>query len=279
MHRQSTIVSPVLNRPSEARLQTAGIAALSAMIVCLACSAARAEVLFSESFNGYWSFPDEVPDNDPINPGLPRQSEGADEFWYGGRFEPADDDGSINSDLAVQKYGGGSNNSHTGRVSDDAGILFQISTVNLESAELHYDWRTFLAESPDLLRVGYFVGDLDFDGSRFYDFNAEFGSNWWNTDWVQITSGRSNSWQHVESPLPLGEPSVWIAFWLDGENCDYGKIDNICVTGNVVVPEPTSVLLAVMGAACLLVRGRRRIFAGPRVLLDSRAAFRADAAR
>jgi hypothetical protein len=275
MRGQFNYVSILANESLRARVLHRGAVAifLVALVWMQTCSIAQAATLFHESFNGYWSFPNEEPENDPVNIGLPRQSKGADEFWYGARFEQADDNSSINSDLAVQKWGGGSNNSHTGRFSDDAGILFQISTLNLESAELQFDWRTFLCESPDLLKVGYFVGNLNFGGSRFADFADQFGNNWWNTNWVQLFSGRSNSWRHEEFPLPLGQASVWVAFWLDAENCDYGKIDNICVTGNVVVPEPGSLLLAAVGVAGSLVCGRRRLVASLRAALDRRGNF------
>jgi hypothetical protein len=80
-----------------------------------------------------------------VNPGLPKISEGANEHWYGVRFQTGN--GTIDQDLAVQKFGGGSNSSHTGRAEDDAGLMLHISTLNMDSVSLSFDWRTFLAET------------------------------------------------------------------------------------------------------------------------------------
>jgi hypothetical protein len=228
---------------------------------------ASAATLFSENFEGYTSFPVEIPDNDPVNPGLPVWWEGAKETWYGARFLTPSDNSSIDSDLAVQKWGGGTNNSHTGRVSDNAGMLFHISTVGYESVLLNYEWRTFLAEGSSRMRVGYYVGSLAGHLEvglipDFANFNTEFGSSFWTDEWVQTTSGQSNSWQSKQVSLPGGQADIWVAFWLKGSNCEYGKLDNICVTGNQVVPEPSSIVIALMGCAlCGVVAVRRRVAA------------------
>ncbi len=242
------------------RVNPVRVAALAAFVAVIIFNSApaRAVTLFHETFDGYWSFPAEEPQYDPINPGLALKSEGADEFWYGGRFEPGDN-GSINSDLAVQKYGGSGNSSHTGRAEDDAGMLFNVSTLNLESVVLRFKWRTFMAGHGDKFRAGYFVGDIDFGNSRFKNFVAEYGTDWWEDEWTEVASGRSDSWQHVAVPLPLSEPSVWVAFWMDGGKYDYAKFDHIKVKGMEVVPEPSSALIAAIGAAlCGGIALRRR---------------------
>jgi hypothetical protein len=238
---------------------------LAATLCLLSTAPAAADTLFWEDFNGYTSFPAEHPAGDPINPGLPKPSEGSDEIWYGGRFE-VPNDGSIDQDLAVQRWGDGqfgTNNTPVGRMEDDAGLLFNISTLNLLSATLSFDWRTFSvsATDGDKFRAGYYVGELDFGGSSYYDFVAEFGSGWWNTSWVEIVNGRSSSFLHEIAELPVGVESIWVAFWLDDGEGDFGKIDNIHVEGTVV-PEPSSVLIAGLGAAlCACLAVRRRITA------------------
>ena len=197
------------------------------------------------------------------------QSEGADAFWYGGRFEPADG-GTIDSDLAVQKYGGGSNGGHTGRFEDEAGLLFHINTELLSNVTLGFQWcGTFLADSADRLRVGFYVGELNFGSSRYQDFNSIFGSNWWTSAWTQVFStGPNNSWHTVTVPLPSGEPSVWVAFWMDGEEGNYAKIDNICVKGSQNIPEPGSIVLAAIAAAIGGLVALRRRFANPSIEFD-----------
>lgn len=219
---------------------------------------ALATTLFWEDFNGYTHFPNEIPDNDPINVGLPLQSEGADEYWYGARFQTPEG-GSIDSDLGVQKFGGGTNSTPVGRFEDDAGILFNISTLGYTSVTLTYDWRTFSAATGDNVRAGYYVGDLDFEGDRYQDFRADFGNGWWDAEWTQVSIGSGNSWHHVETALPVGQPSIWVAFWLDNGEGDYGKLDNVHVQGTAVIPEPSSMLLAGIGAlSCLGAVYRRR---------------------
>ena len=100
------------------------------------------------------------------------------------------------------------------------------------------------ADQADWLRVGYFVGDLDFGGSRFKDFVADFGANWWNDNWTQITGGRRDQWGNVMVPLPLGQPEIWVAFWMNGQEGDYGLFDNICASGTEIVPERVTVTVA-----------------------------------
>jgi hypothetical protein len=252
---------------SQSPLRGALILAMAVCALAGFASSAGAATLFSENFEGYTSFPVEIPDNDPVNPGLPVWWEGAQETWYGARFDWPDNNSSIDSDLAVQRWGGGSNNSHTGRVSDSAGMLFHISTVGYDSVSLNYDWRTFLAEGTSRLKVGYYVGDLSGHLEvglipDFANFHTEFGTSFWADEWVQTTSGQNNNWQSRSVSLPGGQADIWVAFWMKGGACEYGKIDNICVTGTEVVPEPSSILIAVMGAAlCGCVTIRRRLAA------------------
>ena len=230
--------------------------ALAVLVVVAAwCAPARAVTLFSENFQGYTSFPAQNPVNDYINPGLPRQSEGAHELWYGGRFQPGTV--SIDAALAVQKYGGGTNNTHVGRVSDDAGMLFHVSTLNLQTATLDFDWRTFQAEFPDKMVVGYYVGNINFGGSLYHDFTSS-GPAW--SSWTQILNANpNNSWQHFTGALPAGQADVWVAFWLNGDCADFGKIDNVVVKGTAQVPEPAALFSAASGAGiCLVVALRRR---------------------
>jgi uncharacterized repeat protein (TIGR01451 family) len=193
-------------------------------------------VIFHEDFEGYTHFPDQHPAGDPINAGLPRQAEGTHEVWYGGRFEGADN-GDIDSDLAVQKFGGGTNNTKCGRVEDDAGLLFKVDTTIFSQATLSFDWRTFSVGSSDRLTVGYYVGEIDFasdtpDGT-YDDFVRRFnqdGPPW--EEWTQLLRDKNSDWQSESYALPTGEQCVWVAFWIDAGSSDFGKIDNVKVTVN-----------------------------------------------
>ena len=142
-------------------------------LVLLSGPASASIVLFSEDFDGY-------PDNVTPDAGIPLIEEEADEFWYGGRFESYEG-GTISQDTAV-RYG-----DYT-RFEDEAGILFNISTVDHIGVTLTFDWKTHQVESTDYLVVGYFLGDLNYGpGERYRDFyNEDFGGNhdaavdWWN---------------------------------------------------------------------------------------------------
>ena len=234
--------------------------------------------LFWEDFEGYTSFPSSVPSGTAVNSGIPKISEGAKQVWYGGRFEQPDSTSGIDTDLAVQRFGGGSNNTHAGRFEDDAGLLLRLNTVGHTDVRLSFDWRTFQAESADQLVVGYFVGSLNFGactgegGSAcLRDFyTTDFGSNqtavvnWWTNNWTEILRGQNSTWQSVTNvALPAGQASVWVAFWLDNGEGDYGLIDNVNVTNPTTsrVPEPSTLLLLGTGlvGAGLLWQRRRQI--------------------
>jgi hypothetical protein len=262
--------SQVISRECAARVLRATLLPAVLLLTLFGGAPATAASLFYEDFEGFSSFPDTDNNGHQINPGLPLQAEGATEKWYGGRFEWPDN-GTIDSDLAVNRFGGGSNNTHVGRAEDEAGMLFKVSTTGLTTATLSFDWKFFSSENWDSLKVGYYVGEINFGASRYYDFVADsffnplpntpdVNNEGWTTRWTQLMAGNENSnWQHEQFALPVGQQTVWIALWLNGNECDYGKFDNVCVTGNIPVPEPASVLMAAVGAGlCGCVALRRR---------------------
>lgn len=237
---------------------------------------APAATLFSENFEGYTSFPNQVPFGDLVNAGIPKISEGANGVWYGGRFETPDG-GSIDSDLAVQKFGGGSNPTHTGRFEDDAGLLLRINTTGYSNVTLSFDWRTFLVGSADRLVVGYRVGSISPFGTCtgngesgcFADLRASLP--WYTTEtgttltgnWTQLLRAtKSDAWANQSYTLSAAadnQSQVWIAFWLDNGEGDYGKIDNVSVTATVV-PVPAALWLFSSGLLGLSAFSRFRIF-------------------
>ncbi len=220
--------------------------------------------LFSEDFDGYTSFPDSDAGG-AGNFGLPLVSEGADETWFAIRFQTPDSNcspsSSQNCDVAVQKVGSSStlplNPTPVGRFEDEAGLVFHISTLGLTATTLDFDWRLFSAAGSDAMRVGYFVGDITPYASSSF-LNATSGSSpykWAN--WTALTPAGgliSNSFLHATYALPDNQTDVWVAFWLDNGEGDFGKIDNVVVTA---VPEPTTAALLTFGCALLALACRR----------------------
>lgn len=253
------------------------LAALALLLGLSAASSAQAVTLFSENFEGYTSFPHFIPliPPDPVNAGIAKISEGASEVWYGARFE-IPDGGTINSDLAIQKFGGGSNNTHTGRVEDDAGMLFKIDTTGKNNVNLSFDWRTFLTGTKDRFVVGYHVGSITGFGTctgegeagcfadlttslPFYtnqnDLTPTLTGNWTQL----LRASQNNSWTNQSYTLgndANNQSEVWIAFWMDNGEGDYAKFDNVLVTA-VPEAETYAMLLAGLGLVGFAVRRRK----------------------
>lgn len=259
--------------------------AFAAFVAVLSMATDRAHAgisIFHETFDGYNYFPDEFPANDPINLGLPLISEGADEIWFGGRFEKPDTPISndpiqdIHLDLAVQKFSGGGNSTRSGRAGDDAGLILRVPQ-GFKDIKMWFDWRTFSAGSNDRIVVGYHVGDLGFNATtRIIDFYGDFvdanggdedaGQDdavaWWNDEWVELMRKSPNNTFQTEMfhlPDTTGTEPVWVAFWVDNGDKDFIKLDNIWLKGSPMpIPEPASAGLFACGAMVLAMRGRRR---------------------
>jgi hypothetical protein len=224
---------------------------------------AGAVTIFDETFDGYTEFPDEVPDGDEVNLGVPLVSEGADENWFAARFGAPETD--FDCDLAVQEHGGSGNNTPVGRFEDQAGLLFSIDTTGLTDVILSFDWRTFAAPAGDQSVVGYFVGETPFEldpslagsehGGRCEVEGCEIPSVDPGLFTELLRVDVHSDFTHHEFALPSGVGVIWIAFWHDGGENDYTKLDNVRVTA---VPEPAAALLMLAGTAGLAVFGRKR---------------------
>lgn len=280
---------------------TPKLAVLAVLLSLSGADPAQAATVFSETFEGYTSFPtgsgsDENDDDNSIarNNGIPKTSEGAQEDWYAARFQDGSGQngggtvGGIDSDLAVLQFGGGTtasiNQTHVGRVEDDAGLLFKLNTMNLDSIKLSFDWRTSSVSSSDRFVVGYHAGSIT-------DFGTDFGSApsnactgngqdgcfadlrgshpWYTTgtttptgDWMQLLRATSPiAWQGASFNLPdavENKPEVWVAFWMDNGNNDFAMIDNIQVTA---VPEADTWAMMVAGLGLIGFMARRRRYA------------------
>jgi len=239
-----------------------GFSALATVWVLAVGAPAGADTLFWEDFDGYTSFPSQDPIGDYVNKGVPKPSEGSDEVWYGARFMAPDSacipSSDINCDIAVQQFGNLTTNpTPVGRFEDEAGLLFSIDSTGFTDITLEFDWRTFSAISTDQLVVGYFVGDIP--GSEFStDLTADFQTgpySWPN--WVEISRMSAlSTFTHELFALPSDVGTIWIAFWLDDGEGDYGKIDNVHVSATAI-PEPSTALLVLAGLTAL-GGGRRR---------------------
>lgn len=222
-------------------------------------------ILFSESFD---NVSEGFSGQDPRRYGIPTSASfDTDENWYGARFEHADG-GTIAQDVGVQSYGGGGNATQTGLIEDDAGLMFRIDASVYTSVLLSFDWRTFSAGSHDRLRVGYFIGDITAGNAGFTDRQIDLrsadqggidGNFNWTQGWNELGSfSPSNQFSSelFDLTAAAGASEVWIAFWLDGGEEDFGKIDNIMVTAQPV-PVPAAVWLFASAFAGLLGLRRR----------------------
>ncbi|MGH7341405.1 MAG: PEP-CTERM sorting domain-containing protein, partial [Candidatus Rokuibacteriota bacterium] len=222
----------------------------------------QAVTIFSETFDGYSNFPDSDVGGTG-NFGLPLISEGADSIWYAIRFASAETNcapaSSQDCDVSIQAIGSSTtaplNLTPVGRFEDEAGLVFNISTLGLTSVTLDFDWRLFSATGTDNMRVGYYVGDIaPYASSSF--LHALTGTYAWS-NWTALSPAAgltSSSFEHATYSLPSNQADVWVAFWLDNGEGDFGKVDNVVVTA---VPEPASGLLLALGTAFLASRRRR----------------------
>ena len=221
-----------------------------ALGVTLQAGTADGLAIFSESFDGYTSFPDERPEGDFVNLGLPLVSEGADSEWFAGRFREPETEcsgGGVDCDLAVQRRGGDGNSTPVGRFEDGAGLLFSFDTTGLTDVLLSFDWRSFAAPEEDERAVGYFVGANPIGADDFVD---------WSSFTELLRLGEDTEWSHHEFALPENAGTVWVAFWHDGGNNDYTKLDAVAVTA--LVPEPAALAMLFTGLLGLAVWGRPR---------------------
>lgn len=223
--------------------------------------AAGALTIFDETFDGYTDFPDEVPDGDEVNLGPPTLAEGASESWFAARFGAPETD--FDCDLAIQESGGSGNKTPVGRFEDQAGLLFAVDTTGLTDVLLSFDWRTFAAPSGDQSVVAFFVGESPFDGAGLAGEPCEHDGC---SDLASLDPGLftellrvdvHSDFTHHEFALPSGAGIVWVAFWHDGGENDYTKLDNVRVTATAV-PEPAAALLLLAGTAGLAAFGRKR---------------------
>jgi hypothetical protein len=182
--------------------------------------------------------------------------------WYAAQFQNGFNQ-PINNVAVGCPFCGVNSNNLMGIMMDDGGMLFRISTVDLESAFLSFNWGTLLTVTGDSFFAGYYAGDLshEFNSENTAYFNNTRGPYWFFNEWTTIASGRAGG-SVVDFALPLGVEYLWIAFWmqdsrLSGINCAMSLIDNVYAYGNPI-PEPGTMLLLGSGLLGLAHLRRRR---------------------
>ena len=242
------------------------LAATAAASLAAANVHAANVTLLSETFDGVTSG---YSGSDPRRFGIPDIATfGADNDWSAARFEQPDG-GDPRHDVGVQRYGGAGNDTPVGIGEDDGGLLISFDASNYVDISLTFDWRTFSAGDHDELVVGIFVGDLDAGHPEgFVDNQIDLrptshggpGDGVWNWEngWIELfRAGPSNHFSTEVLSLSAadGASEFWLAFWMDGGEHDFFKIDNILVEAQVV-PIPPALWL--MGTAILGLIGLRR---------------------
>lgn len=196
----------------------------------------------------------------PFGPGVP-VTPGADNNWYGARFQsngmtPA----SIAADVGRSSWPllDFSENAH-GWAMDDAGILIGLSTSGYSNVQWNFDWFTTLLETDDSLKAGYFIGDVTGFSSLTKDLRNATGDVAKMSNWVWTNLGSTDSVQNTTIALPGNQSKIWIAYWLDGDENDFGKFDNINITADrtIVTPESASMLLFSSGLIGAFYRRRK----------------------
>jgi len=129
----------------------------------------------------------------------------------------------------------------------DSYIQRVVSTLNYQNISLQYYRRTYAAESVDR-----FIASWSLDGS-----------NWTNLESVSPTT----NWGPVTFNLSGLNPAVnnssfYVRFKMDNKNLvlgllDYGLLDNVQVSGDVI-PEPTTMSLLGLGLLGVLGLKRRK---------------------
>jgi hypothetical protein len=236
-----------------------------------------AATIFQENFDGYEpsnggaGFPDKP--SDPSNLGVPLVSEGADEGeWLGARVG-TNGAGSIAQDVGVQrKYRDQPlelNMTPAGRYADDAGLAIRLDLTNYENVAIEFDWRMFKTEEVDRNKFAYYIGDGLGTPNNTVDWSGIYGTftEVFSRDRVPEPNNLNvdGGSRHEIFSLPAAANGnvVYLVWWLDnldgasGEN-DIGKLDNVIITGDPIVPEPASLALFAFGFAPLLVGLRRR---------------------
>jgi hypothetical protein len=134
-------------------------------------------------------------------------------------------------------------------VEDDAVVGTRIDTTGFEAITLGFDWRTYSSGTSDEWRVGYAI-------------SATKPNHWGNfTELDYIT--RDTSWDPTSYSLSSASDTsdLWVAFFLDDDEGDYGFVDNVLVSGTPIqapVPEPSTILLLALGILGMAGYGRKR---------------------
>lgn len=133
--------------------------------------------------------------------------------WSAGRIPGGSPSNHYGTDNAIPIN---SSTSYYAWLEDDVILYKSLNTTGNQSISFSYCRRTFDTGTGDFLRIGWKTG--------------AFSLNW--STWNELESIDTNNWACVSFPLNgANNTQILIAFYLDNDNNDYGKFDNVKVTG------------------------------------------------
>lgn len=145
--------------------------------------------------------------------------------WSAAHFEPHDG-GTPSVDVyALSQPAAYGATGYSAVLEDDVAIYHEVDTTGYENIEFEYCRKTHSVGTNDRLKVGWKEAPLGAITSSL---------TYWDNNWNQLESMQSSSWSCTSFSLGSNaeDTTIYIAFFLDNGENDFGKVDEVRVTGD-----------------------------------------------